>query len=54
MRTITLYRSDFRIPDDGTGDFFNDTVIEAGLAENYEECADIDQIELVIDKAIKD
>lgn len=52
MRTITLFRSDFRIPDDGAGDFFNDIVIDAGLAEDYEEAEQFDELELNVDEAI--
>lgn len=51
MKTTTINRGDFRTPYDGDADFFNDIVIDAGLAKDYEEADNIQTIELVIESA---
>ena len=51
MKEITIYRRDFRSPEDGEGDFFNDIVINLGLAPDYDAAFEIDEVEIVVDQA---
>ena len=51
MKTISIYRRDFKDPEDGDADFFGDICIQLGLAPDYDEALDIDEIELVVEQS---
>jgi hypothetical protein len=51
MKSITLYRRDFRQPEDGSADFFADIAIKVGLANSYEKAQHIEEIEIYFDHA---
>ncbi len=54
MREITINRSDFRSPEDGDADFFNDIVVDLGLAKNYIQADGIDVVVVKVDSATID
>ena len=51
MTEIILYRRDYAKPQDGSGDYFNDIVINLGLAPDYDAAFEIDEVEIVGDHA---